>query len=788
MCINRGKVLKNKDWACRVRLILLVILFMFEGGPISAQVKDNVSAWLMRNNVKIYGRINQYDNQRYNLLTNQVKLPLEESSCKVSFIGSVWNITSKASSIQEKPDALDFEITFECLNGQLDQGSLSVDLDFSNWSEKNYVLLPAAAYNGNRFQWRRIPYSPKLCEARDIGVDKPVIISDVPKLSESGGFSRIQERSGSMSAPSIGFQSDTTQRGFWLLTEQGNSLGDYGLSIEETRKRDKAVISITSPIVREQYCYMICDAHYPSWDKPKDFKAGDKIIIRFRVYGFPAPEIQSLFDKFAVVRKDFSKGELLNNTLPYSACMQLLEEKFNKQNFVPKYGYYSVGMRENFLQDWQIGWTGGMISTYPLLFAGNAQTRQNVLRNFDWLFPNGISPSGFFWDAGKDGNIWYGGDIRKPYSKNWHLIRKSGDAVFYILKQFMLMEKMGIPVKKEWKEGLKRVCDSFVKLWNINHQFGQFVDSNTGEIAVGGSSSAAIVPAALCLASKYYNNADYLEVAQQAADFFYKNFVTRGITCGGPGDALQNCDSESSAAMVESYITLYEMTGSSKWLEIAQKAAHQFASWVVSYNYKFPGNSLFGHCGIHSTGAVFTNTQNKHAAPAMCTMSGVGLLKIFRATGDTFYIDLLRDIAHNMPQYLPHPDRPLGDFQYGHISERVNLTDWESVENIGEIFPMSTWAETSLMLTTTELPGIYVQPDKALVVAFDNIQYKILKNTKNKLVVALTNSTTVDAKVRIYHELSTSTRKNLGENCFYGLPEFALKSGESKTITFDKTK
>ncbi len=101
-----------------------------------------------------------------------------------------------------------------------------------------------------------------------------------------------------------------------------------------------------------------------------------------------------------------------------------------------EHGYYSVGPRTNFLQDWQIGWTGGMISTYPLLFAGGEQTRRNVLRNFDWLFPDGISPSGFFWDAGANGTEWIGGDIRKPHTGNWHLIRKSGDAVFFIVKQF----------------------------------------------------------------------------------------------------------------------------------------------------------------------------------------------------------------------------------------------------------------------------------------------------------------------------------------------------------------
>ena len=120
------------------------------------------------------------------------------------------------------------------------------------------------------------------------------------------------------------------------------------------------------------------------------------------MYAFKAPETQAIFNKYADIRKDFLANDSLVNTLPYSTCMQVLEQKFSDKNFVEKYGYYSVGFRENFLQDWQIGWTGGMISTYPLLFSGSQQTQQNVLRNFDWLFASGISPSGFYWDAGRN--------------------------------------------------------------------------------------------------------------------------------------------------------------------------------------------------------------------------------------------------------------------------------------------------------------------------------------------------------------------------------------------------
>jgi hypothetical protein len=591
-----------------------------------------------------------------------------------------------------------------------------------------------------------------------------------------------------------------------MLTEYGNKLGDYGISIEENRDREKAFVSITSPVVREQFLYKMCDARYPSWDKGADFHKGDSIIIRFCLYGFQSSELQDVFEHFANVRKNFDLGKL-RDVLPYSHCRPIQEKKFNTQNFVPEYGYYAVGMRENFLQDWQIGWTGGMISTYPLLFFGNEQTRKNVVRNFDWLFPDGISPSGFFWDAGKDGSIWYGGDIRKPHTGNWHLIRKSGDALYYIIKQFMLMEKLGIPVKAEWKTGMQRVCDAFVSLWNKNGQFGQFVDSRNGQIIVGGSTSGANAVGGLVLAAKWFGYPEYLKVAEEAGEYYYRNYTSKGITCGGPGDALQNPDSESSYALVESYSLLYDATNHDKWLKYAKEGAKQFASWVVTGDYGFPIESPFYKAGIHSLGAVYANTQNKHGAPGICTASGVALLRLYRATGDDFYRDLLQDISHNITQYLPCKANPIknspkldrkmpfelpGEMESGEyrpegwVCERVNMTDWEGAGLIGGIIGFSTWAETSLMLTTIEIPGIYIRSDLGTITAFDNMHARINKITEKEIIVEITNPTAVNAEITWFAEGKKEADKPLEENYLLNANRILLKGRETKKLVIKK--
>jgi len=770
-----------------MKKFLSIIAFLITSslGETYTQMPAGFLQWFNENHCSMSLRFTNYDFNLYSKPTLFLRETIDnQEQRQIHFMEGLWKVKLTFSKPENRSDAMDFILKFRLQKGVSPQTSISVDFTFDNWSQANYVLMPAAAYNGNRFESRRIRYSPKLLDPRDIGPKIPIIISDVPRLNYSDGPSRIQERSGSMSVPSIGFQSVESETGFFLLTDQGTKFGDTGIGMEESRDRKTAVISLTVPVVRENYQYLITDNQAPSKDRAPDFRTGDEFTLKFRIFFFHSPDIQGLFNRFSEIRKDVAGETILRPFAPFSSCFAVQESKFNEQNWVDKFGYYSVGMRENFLQDWQIGWTGGMISTYPLLFAGNETSRQNVLRNFDWLFPNGICPAGFFWDSGEKGTIWYGGDIRKPNTKNWHLIRKSGDGLYYVIKQFMLMEKMKIPVKDEWESGTKTVADAFVRLWDNWGQFGQFVDSQTGDVIVGGSTSGAIIPAALVLAGKYFKDNDYQRVAQASAEYFYNNYIKKGITCGGPGDALQNPDSESAYAMLESFMQLYESTSDKKWLKMAEDIANQFASWVMPYDYKFPENSALGKLGMQTTGIVSANTQNRHGAPGICTYSGIALWRLYRATGKTKYMLLLKDIASVMPQFLSHPLRPIEKMKIGWMSERVSTTDW--LEGIGELMYGSTWAETSLMLSYIELPGVYIQPEKSFLCVIDNIQAKIVRDNPEELVLQFTNPTKVSATVRIFAESSRQLVKPLGENALWECPAIEIKPGESKQITYNK--
>lgn len=721
------------------RLLWLAVLLTSPGLAVARQAEPVLSA-LAR----------QHDYDRYNRIVASDTAVLGAKPASLRVGAAQWRVDVRRNAVPGRPDATDLTVRFRLVAGVADQASVAARIAIPNWDPANFVMLPGAVYDGNRFPSRRLRYSPKLAEPQDFGPDSPTIITDIPRLGLAEEVSQLVVPAGAPTAPAIGLHDPRNQRGWWLLTQQGGGYGDAALGLEESRDRRTLWMTVSAPLVRELHAYRFLDNRAPSWDRAPTLKPGAVVTLHLRLFRFAAPTRQALFDRFADIRNDLTGAGQLAATMPYSVAFATVADKFNRDNWVEAHGYYAVGLRENFLQDWQIGWTGGMLSTYPLLAAGDARTRERVRRNFDWLFASGISPSGFYFDSGEGGTRWYGGDIRKPQSRNWHLIRKSGDALGAIVRQFRLMRRMGMAVDPAWEAGNRRIADAFVTLFAREGQLGQFVDSDTGRIAVGGSTSGASAVGGLVLAADYYREPRYLETAKQLARHYADRFTARGYTTGGPGDALQNPDSESSYALLEGYQLLHEATGDPVWRDLALQQARQYATWLVSYDYRFPAGSAYARLNMRTAGAVYANTQNAHAAPGICTASGVAIFRLYRATGDAALLPLIQPTAHNITQYVPHPDRPIGDSRFGHVSERINMVDWEGPGTVGYILPMSSWAETSVMMTTVDFPGVYVEPDRGRITVFDNVTARFVDAARD--MVELTNPTRFPARVSILVE------------------------------------
>lgn len=728
---------------------------------------------------------------------------------EILFEKSKWKVKYWFSQVKDNADIVEAYVTFKLIEGSMLGGNMSINFLFNDWSIDNYVLIPAAVYNGNRFKVSEQTYPPMLTKKDEIGVNIPTTVTDVPRLSNSEVESKIQFRTGDMSTPTAGFFDPKQKKGFFILTTQKTLLGDSGISIEENSDRSQAVISLSAPAVRHDYKYSMCNTKEKSDDKGYDFHEHDEVTLKFRLYSFDCNSITDFFEYFSKIRKDLSGVASLYNSIPFSEAWKIQEQKYNRDNWVEQYGFYRISTSDCLYGEWQTGWVGGGMNSYPLLLAGDEISKERAYKTLDFVFSKVQAPSGFLY------GIYYQG---KPYSDSFKshentnllLLRKNADAIYFIVKQFMLIKKMEYikEIPNKWEKGLEKVCDAFIRLWKKYGQFGQFVDIEKEEIIIGGSASVGIAPAALALAGQYYDNTEYIAVAKKAALYYYENYVKKGITNGAPGEICQCPDSESAFGLLESYVVLYEVTGDRKWIAMAKDTANYCSSWCMSYDFDFPQSTAFAQLNMHTTGAVWANVQNKHAAPGICTLSGDSLFKLYRATGNKLYLELIQEIAHNITQYLSRTDRPLtiswrfnnneynGDMNSnmgnansipsGWMNERVNTSDWEGKENIGGIAGGSCWCEVSNMLTYVEVPGVYIQKDTGYVCAIDHVDINVIENDSDKLVIKIKNPTKYLAKVKLFIETSEEMLEPIGQNTMLNCKEVTIESLSNVTLSISK--
>jgi len=212
-------------------------------------------------------------------------------------------------------------------------------------------------------------------------------------------------------------------------------------------------------------------------------------------------------------------------------------------------------------------------------------------------------------------------------------------------------------------------------------------------------------------------------------------------------------------------------TGDAAWLEKSRNLANLAATWTVSYDYELPKFTALGALGTKFAGAVWASTQNKHAAPGYCTGSGDALLKIYRATGDARYAELIRDILH------AHADAIHG----GGGTERLTYCDADSR---GENPPgCNGWVATNGAMMALEIPGIYLRTDLPRCYIFDSVEAKVTRRDATGVTLEIKNPTQFDAQVSVFAENAAQAAKPQGDTAFLKWPKVPVKAASTVNVS-----
>lgn len=699
-----------------------------------------------------------------------------------------WALQVKNTPVSGHPEAMDIMASFRVEKGSASSSAVDASFDFGKWSRDNYVLVPASIYNGNRYRPIGDGYSPAYPKDMYYNPSVPLTISNNPRLSvEKGKASLVQLQTGNAATPAMCFFSEKQKKGFIVLTGQMTKLGNNGLTISENAAQDSCTFSISAPAVRK-LAPGFGDFH-PSGDIAPDWKTGSEISLNFRVYVFDAWNIPELLAKFMQVRKDLSGPNDPRNILPMSKLFEVVSN-ITKNRFVtvPAGSYY---LPEN-NNDFQLGWVSGMMNTYPMLALNDEKERNRVGAELDFVVNKLQGKSGYFY-----GGITAKGALRpekmnpdfKPLQA---MVRKNADALLWLVKHMLLLKAQGYGsrIKLEWEEATKKLAEAFVRTWKAHGEFGQYIAPETGEIAVYNSTAGAIAPAGLALASDYFHNKSWMKVAGDAAKFYYHRDVEKqGLTGGDCGDISQDANSESAFGFLESLMALYHYTGEKQWLNMAEIQAALCSTWTISYDPVFPENSAIGKLGSHMAGAVWASIQNKHSAPGICTASGDYLFKLFRATGNVQYAELIRDIQHAQAEAVNMPPNHITTNNLvGSSMERIQPSDAEGKGSVGNfINTRNSWTETNGILMAMELPGIYLNTDSKKIYVFDHVEAKTISSTSSGTTIQISNPTSYDASVAILAETTKQAGGPLSYTAFVKWPKVKVKMGEMVKVNISNT-
>jgi hypothetical protein len=664
----------------------------------------------------------------------------------------------------------EFEVTFKLVEGTAKSAGVAVAFDFADWSTNNYVLIPASVYNGNRNRVVARSYASGLPRSDLYRKDLELTTASVPQLSpEAGKPSRIEVNACNATTPAIVVFNRQTGRAFILLAEQkAQFAADNGLIVEESLDRTHAALVVSAPGVRSYKPEFMGFSNSP--DRGADFKPGDEVKLRLHIYDFQAADIPAVLEKFMTVRKASNGPNRPRHLLPFSEVVRQMSGRIDSRYYQGQDSTFYCPENAAWIS---FGWIGGLIDTFPMLAHGDEKHLDRVTKTFDFAIPRAQGKAGYFYGALNHDGKCFG---REGYDEYPEIVltRKNADVLFWMVKQFMLLKAQGRgdAVKASWEQNIQRLANAFVATWKKDGQWGNFVNNQTGEVAVYNTSGGVMAIGGLALAADYYHTPEYLRVAKEAANHYYRrHFAELGMTTGACADILQNADSETAAGFMTALMALYEVTGDPQWLEKSRNLANLLATWTVSYDYKLPKTTELGALDAKLAGVVWASTQNKHGAPGICTSSGDPLFKIYRATGDRRYAELMRDIVH------AHAE---GIRDGGQITERLTYCDADSRGSRGS--GSTGWNELNGILMALELPGIYVQTDGDRFFVFDSVEAKIMSRDAAGVKMQIHNPTRFDASVSVFAETREQAQRPEGYTAFLKWPKVEVKAGQTITV------
>jgi hypothetical protein len=254
------------------------------------------------------------------------------------------------------------------------------------------------------------------------------------------------------------------------------------------------------------------------------------------------------------------------------------------------------------------------------------------------------------------GKPWTG--ERQEWLAPW--LRNATEDMRVLIRAYRRERNQGY-LHPEWFNWVKTYVDWLVLQQREDGSFPRRWKAGSNEVAeTTGTTSYCPVPL-LVMMTEETSDTKYLQSAVSAAEYIWANWGTKGLYAGGASDNPNITDKEAGMLSLEAFLSLYEYTKESKWLERAKAAADYTETWIWIWNLPMPVDADNAHLhwkkGVPTIGLQGITTRGAGGADEYLDWSAPSFAKLYKLTSDKHYLDVARVLLHDTKSMVAIPGR-----------------------------------------------------------------------------------------------------------------------------------
>ena len=262
----------------------------------------------------------------------------------------------------------------------------------------------------------------------------------------------------------------------------------------------------------------------------------------------------------------------------------------------------------------------------------------------------------------------------------------------------------------EWFDWIKTYVDWLILQQRPDGSFPRRWKPGSSEVEEAtGTASYCPVPL-LVMMSEETGDAKYKQAALRAADYIWTNWGRRGFFVGGTIDNPNITDKEAGMLSLEAFLSLYESTKDTKWLDRARTAGDFTESWIWIWNVPMPVDAndaeLHWKKGVPTIGLQGINARGPGGVDEYLDWSTPAYAKLYNYTKDLHYLDVARVLLHATKSMVALPGRQTDYKGIGWQQEGWNMGPGRSGRGVGGHRFWLPWISANHLYSITGLEDV----------------------------------------------------------------------------------